>query len=156
MCDVDKVIDKAVFLIDLNEAPHMKSVTAKENSKSGGCKLRAAGRGIISLFFVYVGIMHFVRPGKFIQITPEFLPYRRELVYISGFFEILGGAGLLVPQTRKAAGIGLIALLFAVFPANINMAVKKLDFGSIPVWVLWARLPLQFLLMLAVRAVSKK
>jgi uncharacterized membrane protein len=99
--------------------------------------------------------MHFVRPGKFIQITPDFLPYKKELVYVSGFFEILGGVGLLVPQTRKAAGIGLIALLFAVFPANINMAVNKIDFGSIPNWLLWARLPLQFLLIYWVRAVSK-
>jgi uncharacterized membrane protein len=96
-----------------------------------------------------------VRPGKFIQITPDFLPYKKELVYVSGFFEILGGVGLLVPQTRKAAGIGLLALLFAVFPANINMAVNKIDFGVIPTWLLWARLPLQFLLMFAVRAVSK-
>jgi uncharacterized membrane protein len=133
----------------------MNVVTVAKEKKSGSCKLRAVGRGIVSLFFIYVGTVHFVRPGKFIQITPDFLPYKKELVYVSGFFEILGGVGLLVPQTRKAAGIGLLALLFAVFPANINMAVNKIDFGVIPTWLLWARLPLQFLLMFAVRAVSK-
>jgi uncharacterized membrane protein len=134
---------------------HMNLSTVPREKKAGSCKFRTVGRGIVSLFFMYVGVIHFVRPGKFIQITPDFLPYKKELVYVSGFFEILGGAGLLIPQTRKAAGIGLIALLFAVFPANINMAVNKIDFGSIPTWVLWARLPLQFLLIYWVRAVSK-
>jgi uncharacterized membrane protein len=134
---------------------HMNLSTVAKEKKAGSCKFRTLGRGIVSLLFMYIGLIHFVRPGKFIQITPDFLPYKKELVYVSGFFEILGGAGLLIPQTRKAAGIGLIALLFAVFPANINMAVNKIDFGSIPTWVLWARLPLQFLLIYWVRAVSK-
>lgn len=125
-------------------------------AKKGGCsKVRATGRTALSLFFMWVGVMHFVKPEKFIQITPDVLPYKKELVYISGFFEILGGLGLMVPPTRKYAGMGLIALLFAVFPANINMAVNKIDLGYIPQWLLWARLPLQFVLMLAVNAVSK-
>jgi uncharacterized membrane protein len=83
------------------------------------------------------------------------LPYKKELVLISGAFEILGGLGLLLPKTRKLAGAGLIALLIAVFPANINMAINKIDFGFIPQWLLWARLPLQFLAIFIVHSLSK-
>ena len=104
------------------------------------------GRLLLASFFVYTGVMHFVRPKNFIKIMPG-MPYKKELVEISGFFEILGGVGLLVPPVRKAAGFGLIALLWAVFPANINMALNKIDFGFLPTWALWARLPLQFVMM---------
>ena len=68
------------------------------------------------------------------------------LVYVSGFFEILGGIGLLVPATRRWAAWGLVALYVAVFPANVNMAVHRIGFDG-PSWVLWARLPLQAVLI---------
>lgn len=118
-------------------------------------KAGSIGRILLATFFVYVGIIHFVRPKNFVKIMPE-LPYKKELVYVSGFFEILGGVGLLVPPVRKPAGIGLIALLWAVFPANINMAINNINFGFIPNWVLWARLPLQFILMKLVAMASAK
>jgi uncharacterized membrane protein len=114
------------------------------------------GRLILSAFFVGVGTLHFSRPGRFVQIMPELLPYKRELVYISGAFEILGGLGLLCSKSRKFAGKGLIALLLAVFPANLNMALNKIDFGFVPQWVLWARVPLQFLLIYIIHRVSKE
>lgn len=82
------------------------------------------------------------------SIMPPYLPAHRELVLISGLFEMLGGIGTLIPQTRKAAAWGLIALLIAVFPANVYMAVDTEKFGKLaPAWVLYARLPLQFLLI---------
>jgi uncharacterized membrane protein len=117
------------------------------------CKARGIGRILLALFFGYAGVMHFVRPKNFIKIMPD-LPYKRELVYVSGFFEILGAVGLLVPLVRKPAGIGLIALLWAVFPANVNMALNNINFGFLPVWALWARLPLQFVLMKLVSLAS--
>jgi uncharacterized membrane protein len=110
------------------------------------CKAGGIGRILLASFFVYTGAMHFARPKNFIKIMPD-LPCKRELVYVSGFFEILGGAGLLVPPLRKAAGIGLIALLWTVFPANVNMAVNNINFGFLPVWALWARLPLQIVMI---------
>jgi uncharacterized membrane protein len=119
------------------------------------CKGRSIGRILLASFFAYAGVMHFLRPKNFIKIMPE-MPYKRELVYVSGFFEILGAVGLLVPPVRKPAGIGLIALLWAVFPANVNMAVNNLNFGFVPIWVLWARLPLQFVLMKLVSLVSSE
>ena len=68
---------------------------------------------------IAVGVLHFVRPKAFVRIVPKFLPTPLALVYISGFFEILGGVGLLIPETRTWAAWGLIALYVAVFPANI-------------------------------------
>jgi uncharacterized membrane protein len=119
------------------------------------CKARSIGRFLLASFFVYAGVMHFVRPKNFIKIMPD-MPYKRELVYVSGFFEILGGVGLLVKPVRKPVGIGLIVLLWAVFPANVNMAVNNINFGFVPIWALWARLPLQFVLMKLVSLVSSQ
>ena len=78
---------------------------------------------------------------------PAWLDYKLTLVYVSGVFEILGGLAVLIPKTRKLAGIGLIALLIAVFPANINMALNSQNFPNIPNTLLWLRLPLQFVLI---------
>ncbi len=95
------------------------------------------------------GVSHFVSPGGFVRIVPDYLPYPLELVYISGFFEILGGIGILLKQTRKIAAWGLIALYIAVFPANVNMALNQISMSETPVpqLLLWLRLPLQILLI---------
>ena len=92
-----------------------------------------------------IGAMHFVAPANFVKIVPAWLPAPTALVLVSGFFEILGGVGLLVPRVRRAAGWGLVALYVAVFPANINMAVYDIqpDGLTIPQALLWARLPFQ-------------
>ena len=94
---------------------------------------------------VFAGVMHFVAPRGYVKIVPTWLPAPRALVAISGLFEILGGVGLLIPTTQRFAAWGLIALFIAVFPANVNMAVKGIPVGkkAIPAWALWARLPLQ-------------
>lgn len=96
---------------------------------------------------IAIGVLHFVSPAPFVKIVPSFLPAPRLLVFVSGFFEILGGVGLLVPvaRIRRAAAIGLIALYIAVFPANINMAVNDVQPTAhhIPTPLLWLRLPFQ-------------
>jgi uncharacterized membrane protein len=118
-------------------------------------KVKEYNRIACSILFVSTGLLHFISPAPFIKITPAFLRYRKEVVYISGALEILGGLGILLPWTRSLAGQGLVALLCAVFPANVNMAVRRIDFGGrIPQGVLWARLPLQFLLIKWVQWVS--
>jgi uncharacterized membrane protein len=118
--------------------------------------VKGLSRILCASFFIGVGILHFVRPKSFIKITPKVLVYRKELVYVTGAFEILGGLGLLVPWTRRLASDGLIWLLLAVFPANINMAVNRIDFGYIPQKVLWARLPMQLLLIAWVKALGSR
>ena len=99
-------------------------------------------RYALALLFIAAGIWHFVHPATYLAIMPPPLPQPLLLVYLSGFFEVLGGAGLLFARTRRWAGWGLLALLVAVFPANVYMALAHEQLG-IPGWVAWGRLPLQ-------------
>jgi uncharacterized membrane protein len=94
---------------------------------------------------VTIGVLHFVTPDKFVKIVPAWLPSPITLVLVSGFFEIAGGIGLLVPRVRRAAAWGLVALYVAVFPANVNMAMYDIqpDGLTIPPALLWLRLPFQ-------------
>ncbi|HXX32204.1 MAG TPA: DoxX family protein [Myxococcaceae bacterium] len=111
--------------------------------KTAACLLLAA-------LMVFAGAMHFVAPRAYVRIVPGWLPRPDLLVAVSGVCEVLGGLGLLVPATRPAAAWGLVALFIAVFPANVNMAVHRIGFGRRPwpAWALWARLPLQAVLIL--------
>jgi uncharacterized membrane protein len=105
---------------------------------------------LLGVAMIGVGILHFVRPDGFVKIVPSYLPSPLALVYVSGFFEVLGGAGLLVPRTQRAAAWGLVLLYLAVFPANVNMALHGIqldDQHPVPVAALWLRLPLQLLLI---------
>ena len=80
---------------------------------------------ISSIFYVIVGIKHFIDPEYFLSIVPPYLPYHLELVYISGLFEILFGLLILFPKYRYYGAVGVILLLVAVFPANIYLAQSK-------------------------------
>ncbi|MFN2475972.1 MAG: DoxX family membrane protein [Chthoniobacterales bacterium] len=106
-------------------------------------------RAVLAGFFVLAGVMHFVSPRPYVAIVPPSLPSPVALVYISGAAEIAGGIGTLFRPTRRLAAIGLITLLIAVFPANIYAAVHGMQFRgeAVPGWLLWARLPLQALLV---------
>jgi len=104
-------------------------------------------RVILGLLFVLAGVNHFRSPKFYVQIMPPYLPWHLELVYISGVVEVLLGVLVMIPQTSKVGGWGLIALLIAIFPANLHMALHTDLYPSIPAWVLWLRLPLQLLPM---------
>ncbi len=97
----------------------------------------------LGAFFLLAGSMHFLRPKPYVAIVPEALPRKREIVFASGVAELAGGAGVLVPGTRRLAGWWLIATLLAIFPANVNMAVNAERFRVVPEPLLRARLPLQ-------------
>ncbi|GAC1310455.1 MAG: DoxX family protein [Vulcanimicrobiaceae bacterium] len=102
----------------------------------------------IGILFIVAGALHFKSPATYEAIVPPFLPAHRTLVLASGFFEILGGVGVCIARTRRVAGLGLIALLIAVFPANVYMAVDAARFGKLaPAPLLYGRLPLQALLI---------
>jgi uncharacterized membrane protein len=104
---------------------------------------------VTALVFVVAGALHFVISRFYVAIVPAYLPSPLMLVYVSGVFEILGGLGLLLPTTRTVAALGLIALLAAVLPANIEMLRLAQARGASTAFVaaLWIRLPLQPLLM---------
>jgi len=104
-------------------------------------------------FFAFAGAMHFVVPRAYEAMMPPSLPRHREAVALSGVAEVMGGAAVIAPSTRRLARWWLLGLLLAVFPANLHMAVnpeqvRGLDLNRIPRWALWARLPLQPLAML--------
>jgi uncharacterized membrane protein len=104
-------------------------------------------------FFASIGTLHFVIPRNFEAIMPPRFPMHREAVLVSGAAEIVGGAAIVPRRSRRFARWWLLALLLAVFPANVHMAVNPeqvpgLDLKRIPRWALWARLPLQPLAML--------
>ena len=100
---------------------------------------------LMSGFYVYVGILHFIDPEWFLFIMPPFLSsIGLELIYISGFFEVVGGVCVLIPRLRRIAGWGLVALLIAVYPANIYMAITPEAFPDIHVALLYFRLAFQF------------
>jgi uncharacterized membrane protein len=74
---------------------------------------------------------------------PPSFPRHRESVLVSGAAEIAGGIGVLVPGARPLARWWLLALLVAVFPANLNMALNPQRYRRVPPWALWLRLPFQ-------------
>jgi uncharacterized membrane protein len=104
---------------------------------------------LLAAFFVFAGVTHFTNPEFFIAIVPDWLPDPPLMVAVSGVFEILGGVGVLIPQTRRLAGWGLIALLIAVYPANVEMALHPDEWlaQGMTKAQLWGRLPLQFLFL---------
>jgi uncharacterized membrane protein len=118
-------------------------------------------RAALAAFFTFTGTMHFARPRFFEAIVPPAIEaQKKEAVAISGVAEIAGAALVLPPVSRRLGRWWLLALLLAVFPANIHMAVnpeqiRGLDLRKIPRWALWARLPLQPLAMIWVWRVTQ-
>jgi uncharacterized membrane protein len=103
----------------------------------------STGSALLAAVFVGAGVLHFCFTSTYVSIIPPYLPEPRLLVFVSGVAEVLGGVGLPVTETRRVAAWGLAALLVAVMPANIQMALDHERWRSIPEWALWARVPLQ-------------
>jgi len=119
--------------------------------------LQQAKRPLLYLMgpmYVVAGVLHFVVPELYVQIVPPVFPVRLALVYLSGLAEIAVGIGVLHPRTRRLAAWATVAVLVAVFPANVYMAthgvvVEGMPGGGDPsALVRWGRLPLQVVLIL--------
>ena len=114
-------------------------------------RIKTVMRWIATVAFVGAGANHFINPAPYLGMMPAEIPvaWHSALNVISGAAEILGGLGLILPATRRLAAWGLIALLVAVFPANVNMALNDLPLGTekVPSWLLWGRLPLQVVMV---------
>jgi uncharacterized membrane protein len=108
--------------------------------------LRRVALFVVAAFFSLAGVSHFTNTEFFLAIVPPYLPAHLELVYISGVFEVLGGVGVLLAASRTWACYGLIALLVAVYPANIHMALHPDLFPDMTATALYVRLPLQFVM----------
>ena len=109
--------------------------------------LKNLGLVIVFFWFMGGGIAHFTSTDFFVAIMPPYLGYHREIVYISGVFEILGALGLLVPAFRQWAGNGLLLLVVCVSPANIHMWLNPELFPDVPTIFLSIRLVIQVLLL---------
>lgn len=114
---------------------------------------------LIAIVFVAAGVLHLLKPAPYIRIVPPWLPAPATLVMVSGICEILGGLGVLLPATRVAAGWGLIALLVAVLPANVQMLIDAHARHASRLWQLSLalRIPLQAALVWWIwRATSRR
>jgi uncharacterized membrane protein len=109
---------------------------------------------LLAAFFAFAGVMHFLIPKSYEATVPPQSPVPpKEAVQISGIAEVAGGLAVLDPRTRLLGRWCLLGLLLAVFPANVYMAIKPeeirgLDTERVKPWMLWARLPLQPLMMI--------
>jgi uncharacterized membrane protein len=118
-------------------------------------------RAVLGFVFILAGALHFVIPKFYEQMMPDWIPLHRESVIVSGVAEIIGGAALLDERTARFGFWWLTALLVAVFPANVHMAtnpdsVPVVSERNIPHWQLWARLPLQPLMIVLLAVATRR
>jgi uncharacterized membrane protein len=110
-------------------------------------RIKLALKYLFAASFVLAGVNHFINPAFYFKIMPPYLPWHAALVYLSGACEIALGLLLFVPKLTRAAAWGLVALLVAVSPVNVHMALNHGLFPEYGVAALWLRLPLQILLL---------
>lgn len=110
-------------------------------------KSRRWARYFLAVFFILAGANHFLNPRPYLTMMPPGLPFPELLNYLAGVAEVAGGVGILLSRWQRAAGWGLIILLVVIFPANIHIALNGWEGVEIARWLLWARLPLQFVLI---------
>ena len=106
-------------------------------------KFKTLARYLLGLFFIMAGIGHFYMPEFYLRMMPAYLPAPYFLIYLSGLIEIALGVCCFIQSRFKIAKWGMIALLIAVFPANIHMAMHPELFPEFPAFGLWIRLPFQ-------------
>ncbi|HEX8404776.1 MAG TPA: hypothetical protein VF670_09170 [Duganella sp.] len=125
----------------------MKLLALNENwMKRRVRKGQFIGLSIVFVWFFVGGILHFVATDTEASIVPPYIPWPVAAVLVSGVFELLGAAGIVIPATRRAAGIGLFLLTLAVTPAHIYM-LQQPELFPVPLWALWLRLPIQAALL---------
>ena len=115
-------------------------------------------RRLAGPFFVFAGVMHFLRPRLYERIMPPYVPAPRAMVYASGVAEIAGGVALTLPdqRARTAGAWWTVATMAAVFPANVHMALHPEQFRAIPRAALYARLPVQALFVVWALAARRR
>jgi uncharacterized membrane protein len=102
---------------------------------------------LMSFLYIVAGIIHFVHPSTYMSIMPQWLPWHLELIYLSGFLEVFFGVLLLFSTTRRWAALGIIIMLIAIFPANIQMVINYANENNKLLWLSIIRLPLQIVLI---------
>lgn len=100
--------------------------------------------------FILVGIEHFRDPQKFVDIVPKYMPFALFLVYLTGIIEIVGGLGIIYPETREITGRLMVLFLIAIYPANFNMWINDIPYNGTRLTTQGhlVRLSVQFLLII--------
>jgi uncharacterized membrane protein len=111
---------------------------------------KVVGLAFVVLWFFVGGIAHFVATATEMRIVPPYIPWPRAAVLVSGVFELIGAACLLLPPTRRVAAIGLFLLTLAVTPCHVYMLQRPELFPTVPLWALWLRLPIQVALLVLI------
>jgi len=110
-------------------------------------KLKRTGLVAQAMLYSVAGVNHFVMPGRYEAIMPPHYAHPSALIALSGAAEVLGGVGLLVPVTRRFSAWGIMAMLVVYFDVHFYMAAHAERFAPLPRWILYARIPLQLVLM---------
>lgn len=103
---------------------------------------------LLAVFFTAAGVNHFIMTDFYRGVMPDYMPFPDALIAISGVTEVMAGVGLLFRRTRAWAAWGIIAMLLAFMPVHIHMVMAPERYPDIPLWLLWARFPLQALFIL--------
>lgn len=105
---------------------------------------------IYGIPFILVGIEHFREPQKFVDIVPKYMPFALFLVYLTGVMEIVGGLGIIYPETREITGRLMVFFLIAIYPANFNMWINDIPYNGTRLTTQGhlVRLSVQFLLII--------
>ena len=85
---------------------------------------------IYGIPFILIGIEHFREPQKFVDIVPKYMPFALFLVYLTGVMEIVGGLGIIYPETRELTGRLMVLFLIAIYPANLNMWMNDIPYNG--------------------------
>lgn len=102
---------------------------------------------VMAVFYILAGINHFRKPALYEKIIPLFIPYKKYVNEMCGFFEVIFGIYLFIPIFSNLAAWSIIGLLIIIFPANVYMLINKKARLGIPAWLLFLRLPLQGVLI---------
>jgi uncharacterized membrane protein len=139
----EKLVRNEAFLI---------TVTASIRRRGGPAhpifmRLKHVSLAVQASLYVLSGINHFWHSSFYVHIMPDHYAHPTRLVYLSGVAEIAGGAGLLAPATRRYAAAGIVLMLLVFLDVHMFMLIQRRRFPQVPVWLLEARIPFQFLLM---------
>lgn len=134
-----------LFLLLVLNGPFLVITLLSYFSPRFSLQLSTRARIGLSLFFLFTGIGHFIRTEPMAAMLPPSVPYRVELIYLTGVFELLGAVGVWIPKLMKITGVCLILMMLAVLPANIYSAFNRVEFGGHeygPIYLL-VRVPFQ-------------
>jgi uncharacterized membrane protein len=138
-----------LYLVLILIAPYVVLTVAASIHPALASTPRQRARVALTIFFAFTGIGHFIATDALVSMIPPAVPYRAELVYLTGILEVLGAIAIWIPRWRKLTGVLLILMLIAFLPVNIYAAMQRIDFGGHelgPAYLL-ARIPVQLLLI---------